>query len=79
MDTTTSETTILLVDDEQDVADAYTAQLQSDYDTRTAYGGEDALERVDDEVDVVTDFENPSQAPQAFERITGRDNYRSGP
>jgi len=47
------EATVLVVDDEDAVADAYTAQLQSEYETRTAYGGEEALDNVDDDVDVV--------------------------
>jgi DNA-binding response OmpR family regulator len=47
------EATVLVVDDENAVADAYTAQLQSEYETQTAYGGEEALETVDGDVDVV--------------------------
>lgn len=47
------ETTVLVVDDETAVADAYSAQLQRDYDVRTAYGGEEALAAVDSSVDVV--------------------------
>lgn len=46
-------TTVLVVDDETAVADAYTAQLQREYNIRTAYGGEEALDAVDDTVDVV--------------------------
>ncbi len=53
MTTASSDTTILVVDDERDVADAYTVQLQLEYETRTAYGGSDALEKVDESVDVV--------------------------
>jgi len=53
MSTSSSDATVLIVDDEQDVADAYAVQLQIDYDTRTAYGGEDALASVDEGVDVV--------------------------
>lgn len=45
--------TVLVVDDERAVADAYTAQLEGDYDVRTAYGGEEALELVGPSVDVV--------------------------
>jgi CheY-like chemotaxis protein len=45
--------TVLVVDDESAVADAYTAQLDTRYDVRTAYGGEEALETVDESVDVV--------------------------
>lgn len=47
------DTTVLVVDDEPAVADAYTAQLEAEYDVRTAYGGEEALELVDEAVDIV--------------------------
>ncbi len=53
MTTTSSDSTILVVDDERDVADAYAVQLQLEYETRTAYGGKDALETIDEDVDVV--------------------------
>jgi DNA-binding response OmpR family regulator len=45
--------TVLVVDDEPDVADAYTAQVGLRYDARTAYSGEEALEGLDEDVDVV--------------------------
>jgi DNA-binding NtrC family response regulator len=45
--------TVLVVDDETAVADAYAAQLETRYDVRTAYGGEEAFEIVDESVDVV--------------------------
>jgi DNA-binding NtrC family response regulator len=48
-----SQATVLVVDDEPDVADAYSLRLDQEYSVRTAYGGEDALETVDGEVDVV--------------------------
>ncbi|MFB6142376.1 MAG: response regulator [Halorientalis sp.] len=47
-----SEPTILVVDDEQSVADIYTAHLEARYDVRTAYSGEEALEKLDEGVDV---------------------------
>jgi len=53
MGSSADDATVLIVDDEEAVADAYTAQLAETYATRTAYGGEQALELVDDEVDVV--------------------------
>ena len=53
MDSTSRDATVLVVDDEEAVAGAYTAQLDGEYETRTAYGGEEALETVDDGVDVV--------------------------
>jgi len=45
--------TVLVVDDEPDVADAYAAQLQGEYTVSTAYGGQEALDKMDDAVDVV--------------------------
>lgn len=45
--------TVLFVDDEPALADGRAAQLSDQYDTRTAYDGEAALEVVDDDVDVV--------------------------
>jgi CheY-like chemotaxis protein len=48
-----SRATVLVVDDEQEVADVYALQLENDYDVRVAYGGEAALEAIDDDVDVV--------------------------
>jgi DNA-binding response OmpR family regulator len=49
----TDELTILVVDDEQDIADLYTTWLQMDHEVRKAYGGEVALEKVDEDVDIV--------------------------
>lgn len=48
-----SEVTVLVVDDQAEVADAYASQLARKYDTRVAYTGEDALEQVDEMVDVI--------------------------
>jgi DNA-binding response OmpR family regulator len=48
-----SAPTILVVDDEAEVADAYSLQLQREYDVRTAYGGQEAVETIDEEIDVV--------------------------
>jgi DNA-binding response OmpR family regulator len=49
----TEPATVLVVDDERDVADAYAAQLDSEYVVTTAYGGQEALEKLDASVDVV--------------------------
>jgi DNA-binding response OmpR family regulator len=46
-------TTVLVVDDEEDVADVYALRLSDAYETRTAYGGTDALAVLDEDVDVV--------------------------
>jgi len=44
---------VLVVEDEPDLADLYAAWLGGEYDVRTAYGGEEALEQLDDDVDVI--------------------------
>ncbi len=44
---------MLVVDDEQDVADVYALQLDDDYETEVAYGGEEALDKVDGSIDAV--------------------------
>jgi DNA-binding response OmpR family regulator len=44
--------TVLVVDDEPDVADVYALRLD-EYETRTAYGGQEALDAVGESVDVV--------------------------
>lgn len=45
--------TVLVADDEQEVADVYALRLRDEYDTQVAYGGEDALAQIDVGVDVV--------------------------
>lgn len=47
-----SQATILVVEDETELADEY-ANVLSEYDVRTAYSGEAALEAFDSSVDVV--------------------------
>jgi DNA-binding response OmpR family regulator len=49
----TEPATVLVVDDEPDVADAYAAQLDEDFIVSTAYGGEEALDKIDASVDIV--------------------------
>lgn len=50
----TGDATVLVVDDESEVADVYALRLQDRYDTETAYGGSEALGRLeDDDIDVV--------------------------
>lgn len=46
------EPTVLAVDDEENVADSYKMWLD-EYDVRVAYGGEAALDAIDDDIDVV--------------------------
>ncbi|WP_259517231.1 response regulator [Halanaeroarchaeum sp. HSR-CO] len=48
-----ASTTILVVDDERDLADLYKAWLTDEFDVRVAYDGESALEQLDDGIDVV--------------------------
>lgn len=45
--------TVLVVEDEPDLADLYAEWLKDGYNVRTAYGGEKALETIDDDVDIV--------------------------
>jgi len=44
---------VLVVEDEPDLADLYATWLRDEYRVRVAYGGREALEELDDEVDVV--------------------------
>lgn len=46
--------TLLIVDDEKEVADAYALRLRQRYgDVRTAYGGQEALAEIEESIDVV--------------------------
>ncbi|GGL30701.1 DNA-binding protein [Halarchaeum grantii] len=45
--------TVLAVDDDEDLADTYAIWLDGDYDVRTTYDGESAIDAVDSDVDVV--------------------------
>jgi CheY-like chemotaxis protein len=45
--------TVVVVDDERDVAELYSTWLATTHDVRSAYSGSDALDRIDDSVDVV--------------------------
>ena len=49
----TDTPTVLIVDDEQEVADVYAFRLKRSYDVRTAYGGQQAVDAVDADVDVM--------------------------
>jgi DNA-binding response OmpR family regulator len=44
---------VLVVEDEPDLADLYATWLQTEYRVRTAYGGEEAVDQLDDEIDVI--------------------------
>lgn len=52
-DSTQGDGLVLVVDDEQDVADTYALRLTGRYESRVAYGGEEALELMDEAVDAV--------------------------
>jgi DNA-binding response OmpR family regulator len=45
--------TVLVVDDERDLADMYVEWLEADFDVEVAYGGEEAIESLSEDVDVV--------------------------
>ena len=49
----TEPPTVLVVDDEPNVADAYAAQLESEFIVSTAYSGQEALDKLDASVDIV--------------------------
>lgn len=44
---------VLVVDDEEDVAEAYALKLRDEYDTELAFGGESALEKADATTDAM--------------------------
>lgn len=48
-----SDPLVLIVDDEEDVAQTYAFRLEGAYDVRIALGGEQALQAIDDDVDAV--------------------------
>ncbi|MFC6864881.1 response regulator [Halomicroarcula sp. GCM10025817] len=53
MSESASDATVLVADDEKDVADVYALRLRNEYQTETAYGGAEALEKVGEDVDVI--------------------------
>ncbi|MFB6197897.1 MAG: response regulator [Halobacteriaceae archaeon] len=53
MEPADSESTVLVVDDEKSLADLYAEWLASEYTVRTAYDGKEALDVIDDDVDVI--------------------------
>jgi DNA-binding response OmpR family regulator len=50
----TDEPRVLVVDDEEQIADLYQHRLDDTYDVLKAYDGTEAIEKVDETVDVVT-------------------------
>ncbi|UWG52228.1 Rec domain [Halalkaliarchaeum sp. AArc-CO] len=65
---------VLIVEDEPDLADLYAAWLSSDYRVRTAYGGQEALDELDEQIDVVLlDRRMPGvSGDEVLEEIRGR-------
>jgi DNA-binding response OmpR family regulator len=49
----TDRPTVLIADDEPSIADGHAMRLEEQYDVRTAYSGSEALEQLDEAVDVV--------------------------
>ncbi|WP_132058782.1 HalX domain-containing protein [Halorussus amylolyticus] len=70
-----TQSTVLVVDDEQDVADLYTMWLQDDYRVQSVYEGETALDVLDESVDVVLlDRRMPGQSgDEVLSRIREQD------
>lgn len=50
---TPSETTVLIVEDYEDLADGYEALLEDEYTVRTVYSGEEAIKAYDEDIDIV--------------------------
>lgn len=48
-----AQATVLVVDDEPELVSLYSAWLDDEYEVRTATGGEEAIESLDGEIDVV--------------------------
>ena len=65
---------MLVVDDERDVAELYTTWLAASHDVRTAHGGPEALDIVDESVDVVfLDRQMPElSGDEVLEKIEAR-------
>lgn len=51
--TSQNEKVVMVVDDEEDVADTYELRLRGVFETRVAYGGEEALEKMEEAVDAM--------------------------
>jgi DNA-binding response OmpR family regulator len=51
--TASDKSVVLIIEDEPDVVETYKLWLVGEYEVRTAEGGDEGLERLDDDVDVV--------------------------
>ncbi|QGX94499.1 response regulator [Haloplanus rallus] len=69
-----SDATVLIVDDEQSLADLYAYWVDEFAEARTAYDGDEALEQLDDDVDVMLlDRRMPGRSGDAVvEAVTER-------
>jgi DNA-binding response OmpR family regulator len=71
---TVEDATVLVVDDERDIADLYSTWLRGEYTVRTAYGPDEALHKADSEVEVLfLDRQMPKMTgDEVLERIRDR-------
>ena len=70
----TVQPTVLLVDDEKDVVDVYALAFTGEYTVLKAYGGEEALEQVDDADVVLLDRRMPGlSGREVLDEIRARD------
>lgn len=52
-DTPADQTTVLIVEDEEDLADMYGAYLDGDFHVEVVYSGESAIDTLDERIDIV--------------------------
>ncbi|MFB6136395.1 MAG: bacterio-opsin activator domain-containing protein [Halobacteriaceae archaeon] len=66
---------VLVAEDDEDLADTYAAWFDDRYDVRTAYGGEEALGKLDEDVDVVLLDRRMPDVPgdEVLEELRSRD------
>jgi len=71
---TDEQATILVVDDERDIADLYTTWLEMDHEVLTAYNGQEALDSISPDVDIVfLDRQMPDYSgDEVLERVRDR-------
>lgn len=72
----TSDISVLVVDDEEDVADSYSDAIGGEYEVTTAYSGEEALQKLDETIDVVLlDRRMPEMSgDEVLKEIRGRNS-----
>ncbi|SDX91333.1 bacterio-opsin activator domain-containing protein [Halopenitus persicus] len=75
VDAAQEQPVVLVVDDDEDIADTYAMWLRDRFDVVTAYGGHEALERVSEDVNaVLLDRRMPNMpGDEVLERIRERD------